>query len=47
MSEPRPGDVAPNAAPQTRPLPIVTVGELTRLVRDAVGRVPGLRDVWD
>jgi exodeoxyribonuclease VII large subunit len=25
---------------------IVTVGELTRLVRDAVGRVPGLRDVW-
>ena len=27
-------------------LPIRTVTELTRLVREAVGRSPGLRDVW-
>jgi len=27
-------------------LPIRTVTELTKLVRDAVGRSPGLRDVW-
>src|SRR6187551_381174 len=35
----------PLASPQAE-LPIRTVTELTKLVRDAVNRSPGLRDVW-
>lgn len=33
-------------ATQAAQLPIRTVTELTKLVREAVGRSPGLRDVW-
>jgi exodeoxyribonuclease VII large subunit len=44
---PRPVREAVVPAEQQRPsTPILSVGELTRLVRDTFQRAPGLRDVW-